>query len=177
MQLGWDGWALGTGTGQGAGCTREPAVSACGVRGSGEEPAGSGRGEAGCVVDASAPASWVELVPGLVSPSRSPRDWAHQVPRFGEGGPPGPPHSWGTRVWRGEGGSALHRKWSVRLLEVPRTGPAFRAVLSGVSPGPRSESTERKPRARRRVPLWKGIRRGTWDLGNESPLLSERSSH
>lgn len=61
-------------------------MSACGVRGHGEEPAGAGRGVAGCAVDASAPASWVELVPGLVSPSRSPRDWAHQVPRFGEGG-------------------------------------------------------------------------------------------
>lgn len=71
----------------------------------------------------------------------------------------------------------MHRKWSVRLLEAPRTGPAFRAVLSGVSPGPRSESTERKPRARRRVPLWKGMRRVTWGLGSESPLPSERSSH
>lgn len=83
----------------------------------------------------------------------------------------------GTRVWRGEGGSALHRKWSVRLLEVPRTGLAFHVVLSGVSPGPRSESTEREPRARRRAPPWKGIRRGTWGLGSESPLPLERSSH
>ena len=65
-------------------------MAAWGVRGSGEEPAGAGRGVAGCATEALAPASWVELVPGLVSPSQSPRDWAHQVPRFGEGSLP--PH-------------------------------------------------------------------------------------
>lgn len=44
------------------------------------------------------------------------------------------PHTWGVRVWRGDGG-ALHRKQSARLLEAPRTGPTFCAVLSGSAQG------------------------------------------
>lgn len=147
----------GSRRGQGAGCTREPAVATCGVRGSGEEPARAGRG---MQVVPRKP----QLLPlGLnLSQAWFPHHSPHMTGliRCPDLGRAARPHTWGTRIWRGVGASALRRKWSARLLEVPRTGLTFHAVLSRVSLGLRSESRERGPRARRRVPPWKAVRHG-----------------